>query len=520
MVQRFRTLARVVAISMVLSIGLTGCMSKGPRGAGDGAIASPPREFRAAWVATVANIDWPTKPGLSVEEQKKEAIVILDKLVELNFNAVVFQVRPHADAMYKSDLEPWSYYLTGQQGKAPDPFYDPLKFWIDESHARGLQLHAWFNPYRANHPANKGELAANSLVKAHPEMVVKLGDKGYYWMDPALKSVQDQSTDVCMDVVRRYDVDGIHFDDYFYPYDEYNDGKDFPDDESYQAYQAAGGKMERNDWRRAAVNTFIEGLGKKIKEEKPWVQYGISPFGIWRPGNPPSIAGYDQYDKLFADAKLWFNEGWVDYMTPQLYWPVSRVAQSYPVLLGWWKEENTMKRHLWPGLSISAAGREGGPLETINQIMVTRGMVPESPGNILFSMKTLVNNTGELGTKLVESVDSAGKPVVGPYKTTALVPPSPWLDDEAPDAPWVDVQTANGQLTVKWEAAPGETPFQWVVYTERSGRWSYEILPVGTTTLKKELGEKPVTRVAVSVVDRLGNESAKTVASVSADLKM
>jgi uncharacterized lipoprotein YddW (UPF0748 family) len=396
------------------------------------------REFRAAWVATVANIDWPSKPGLSVEEQKKEALAILDSCQATRLNAVVFQVRPQADALYVSELEPWSYYLTGQQGKAPEPHYDPLRFWIDEAHARGLELHAWFNPYRANHPANAGELAPTSIVKARPELVVKLGSKGYYWMDPSLKAVQDHSVAVVLDVVRRYNVDGIHFDDYFYPYAEYNDNKDFPDDASWKAYQEAGGTMTRSDWRRHAVNTFIERLYKEIKAEKPWVKFGISPFGIWRPGHPPSIAGLDQYEALYADAKLWFNEGWVDYMTPQLYWPISRIAQSYPVLLGWWNEENTKNRALWPGLTIGQAGNQGGTTEVINQVMVTRGMVPAYPGNIFFSMKTLLRNTGELATKLAE----------GPYQKPALVPPMPWLDDKAPEAP---------------RSAPRPTP--------RSSRW-------------------------------------------------
>ncbi|MCK5940654.1 MAG: family 10 glycosylhydrolase, partial [Planctomycetes bacterium] len=347
----------------------------------------PDREFRAAWVATVANIDWPSRPGLPVAQQQQEARAILDRLVELNMNAVVFQVRPHADALYDSPLEPWSAYLTGAQGQAPTPYYDPLAFWIDEAHARGLQLHAWFNPYRANHPSNPGDICERSIVRARPELVVKLGNKGYWWMDPAMAEVQDLTTSVVMDVVRRYDIDGVHLDDYFYPYRSYHDGQDFPDDRSWSAYRASGGELARNDWRRRAVDTLIERLYREIKAAKPRVEFGISPFGIWRPGHPRGIQGLDQYDVLFADAKRWWNEGWVDYYSPQLYWPIAQVAQSFPVLLGWWRDQNRHGRHLWPGTSISRARGEAGAAEIVGHVMITRGMLPESPGVCMFSMK-------------------------------------------------------------------------------------------------------------------------------------
>ncbi len=472
-------------------------------------IPSPMREFRAVWVATVANIDWPSEPGLTTDEQKAEAIAILDKCAELNLNAVVFQVRPQADALYASELEPWSYFLTGEQGKAPDPYYDPLEFWVAEAHKRGLELHAWFNPYRANHPSNKSELAENSLVKAHPEMVVQLGDKGYYWMDPALESVQDHSVAVCMDVVKRYDVDGIHFDDYFYPYASYNDNKDFPDDASWQAYQESGGKMSRGDWRRNAVNVFIKRLSKEIKKEKPHVKFGISPFGIWRPGYPESIRGLDQYDALYADAKLWFEEGWLDYLTPQLYWPIAQIPQSYPVLVGWWEDQNKKDRHLWPGLSIGRASREGGTVEVLNEIQVTRGMLPDDPGNVFFSMKALMRNAGELADKMAD----------GPYKNAALVPPSPWIDKKAPAAPKVSTEWKDGALEITWMPQGKEEAFVWVVNTRRGERWDTAVVPGDQEGAMRESGETPITAVAVSAVDRNGNESKKTMVEVSAPAK-
>jgi len=467
-------------------------------------IPSPPREFRAVWVATVANIDWPSQPGLPVERQKQEAIEILDRCKEMNLNAVVFQVRPQADSFYASELEPWSFFLTGTQGKAPEPFYDPLKFWVDESHARGMELHAWLNPYRANHPSHKGPLAENSIVNTHPELVVKLGDKGYHWMVPTRQEVQDRSIAVAMDVLRRYDIDGLHFDDYFYPYPSYNDDKDFPDDASWNAYVASGGTMSRDDWRRGSVDMFIKRLYREIKAERPWVKFGISPFGIWRPGHPQGTTGLDQYGVLYADVRLWFNEGWVDYMTPQLYWPISRIEQSYPVLLNWWVGENRRKRALWPGLIISNADRDAGILETINQIMVTRGMVSDGPGNVLFSMKQLVRNRGDLATKLAEGV----------YAKQALAPAMPWLGDDPPLPPHVRVAPGTDGLDVSWQPAEGKDAALWVLYVERNGRWEYEILPGSTLKAVRPHHEHPITRVALSAVDRVGNESPRRVVRV------
>ncbi|MCB0562519.1 MAG: family 10 glycosylhydrolase, partial [Phaeodactylibacter sp.] len=199
---------------------------------------------------------------------------------------------------------------------------------------------------------------------------------GYWWLDPARQGTRDHSTAVVMDIVRRYDIDGVHFDDYFYPYPDYNNGDDFPDDASWAEYRQKGGKLSRGDWRRESVNAFIRNLYKAIKAEKPYVKFGLSPFGIWRPGNPPSIQGFDQYDQLYADAKLWLNKGWIDYFTPQLYWTINRIPQSYPVLLNWWAGENAKKRHLWPGIRISRDTLPDKVNETVNQIMITRGAVP------------------------------------------------------------------------------------------------------------------------------------------------
>ena len=465
-----------------------------------------PREFRAAWVATVANIDWPSKPGLSTEEQQAEAISLLDSAVILNLNAIIFQVRPQCDALYASELEPWSYYLSGVQGQAPDPYYDPLTFWVAEAHKRGLELHTWFNPYRAHHPV--GQKNETSVIETHPEIVREL-DNGYFWLDPSLQETQDYSYAVVMDVVKRYDIDGVHFDDYFYPYSSI----EFPDDEPWQAYQASGGRLERHDWRREAVNIFVKRIYDGIKAEKPWVKFGISPFGIWRPGNPPSIQGYDQYDKLYADAKLWLNEGWVDYWTPQLYWPTRKIPQSYPVLLGWWVGENLHNRNLWPGLFTSKIKDEADALENFSQIMITRGMVPDGPGNVHFSMKALQKNYGGIADILLK----------GPYAEPVLIPPSPWLDDQPPAAPLVELEIRDGSVRLNWLHENPDEVYRWVLYLQRGKHWTYQILLseeeglILPYMIRSEDGMTPpevLDKIAVTALDRLGNESERIILSV------
>lgn len=457
-----------------------------------------PREFRAAWVATVANINWPSEPGLPSGRQQEEAVALLDLLQDLNFNAVVFQVRPQADALYASNLEPWSYYLSGEQGQGPTPAYDPLAFWIEESHARGLELHAWLNPYRAHHPSG-GPVSGSSLVRRRPELVVQLSE-GYWWMDPALEETQEHSRAVVMDIVRRYDVDGIHFDDYFYPYPSYNGGYDFPDDRSWASYQAQGGTLARNDWRRAAVDTFIRDLYAEIKAEKPHVKFGLSPFGIWRPGYPESIEGFDQYDELFADARLWLNEGWIDYWTPQLYWPINQIPQSYPVLLGWWAGENLKGRHLWPGINIGRIAGSEGADEAVNQIMVTRGMVSHGPGNVHWSIAPLLENP-----HLVEALAD------GPYAGDALVPAMPWLDQEPPTAPEVTVVASGSDLSVSWIHSNPTDVSAWVLYSRVGSRWMHEVLPRDRRAVFLDAGSGPsadaIEEVLVTAVDRFGNES-------------
>lgn len=453
-----------ISITLSLLLHLSGCGLIGTfTSANEDRNESPPREFRAAWVATVANINWPSEPGLSVHQQKAEATELLDLLEENNFNAVIFQVRPQADALYKSDLEPWSYYLTGEQGKAPSPSYDPLEFWIREAHKRKLELHVWLNPYRAHHVAG-GPVSEHSVVNTLPELVVEL-ESGYYWFDPSLEATRTHSKSVVMDIVTRYDIDGVHFDDYFYPYPSYHNGKDFPDQRSWTAYREAGGTLSRGDWRRNAVNTFIQDVYTSVKDLKPHVKFGISPFGIWRPGYPESVAGFDQYDVLYADARKWLNEGWVDYFTPQLYWPVNQIPQSFPVLLKWWSDENDKNRHLWPGMSIGRLQGDQQKDEVLNQIMISRAITDQSPGTVHWSIQPLVNDS-TLRHTLRNTV----------YSEEALVPPSPWLSTSSSKRIQADFPVSRNQNHLLISASlPLAKVHNWVVTTTYSGRKKHYI---------------------------------------------
>ena len=465
----------------------------------------PAREFRAAWVATVANIDWPSRKTLSTQEQKAELLAMLDRAAQLKLNAIIFQIRPACDAMYASRIEPWSEYLTGTMGKAPEPFYDPLAFAIEEAHKRGLELHAWFNPYRARLRSATSPVAANHISKVRPQLVRQYGE--FLWLDPGERDVQAYSRSVVMDVVERYDVDGIHFDDYFYPYKaQDSSGKEleFPDDSSWKRF-GAGGSLNRDDWRRENVNTFIQDLYKSIKAAKPWVKFGISPFGIWRPKNPPQIAGLDAYSALYADSRKWLANGWVDYFAPQLYWAIDPPDQSFPVLLRWWAEQNTKDRTLCPGLDSTKVGgrsqsrRGWEPQEIVNQIRLTRDQRGVS-GHIHWNMKSLMRNA---------AFDEVLERQV--YQQPALMPLSPWLGKAHPGKPKLTVATdkPSSQLAIRWTASGSGKAWLWLLQTRTGGEWTREILPAAKTA-RVWNGAQPEV-VAVSAVNRNGELSAPCV---------
>ena len=471
-------------------------------------LPGPDREFRAAWIATVANIDWPTRSDLDADEQRAELIALLDRAVEVGLNAVVLQVRPMGDALYYSPHEPWSAFLTGEEAIPPSPWYDPLAFAVDEAHARGLELHAWFNPYRAGHPASVGARDVTHISRQRPDLVRRYGDQ--VWLDPGEPDAADHSIEVILDVVRRYDIDGVHIDDYFYPYPITRRGRrvQFPDAESYARARAEGETLGRDDWRRQNVDRFVERMYREVKDLKPHVKVGISPFGIWRPGYPESVTGFDQYAEIYADARKWWREGTLDYLAPQLYWSIDSRGQSFPALLEWWASENVADRHLWPGLYTSrllpeVGGYDGA--EIANQVRLIEAD-PVATGAIHFSMKALVEGTTEAGDVLE----------AGPYAEQALVPASPWLADRAPEAPIVRLTPRGDAVDVVFSEGGPERARHYVVRTRRGGAWSWQITrpDVGTLVLERTPAGA-VEAVAVSVVDRVGTEGPARVLEVA-----
>ncbi len=476
-----------------------------------------PREFRAAWVSTVANIDWPSKPNLPADRQQAEAIAILDRAKALNLNAIVLQVRPSADAIYASKIEPWSEYLTGLQGQAPQPWYDPLKFWVTQAHARGLELHAWFNPYRARNNGARSPAAPNHISRTNPAAVKSYGK--FLWMDPGEDAAVKQTLDVVLDVVRRYDIDGVHIDDYFYPYPIETpnasgaegaalDGKvakselDFPDEPSWQRYVTNGGKLDRASWRRANVNKLIEALYEGIHREKSWVRFGISPFGLGRPDRRPAgINGFSQYDKLYADAETWLQNGWLDYFTPQLYWSIRQPGQAYDVLLDYWLAQNVKGRHMWPGLFTSRIGaptRDYQPQEILEQIDVTR-LRAGATGHVHFSMAALMQNRKGIGDQLRAVT----------YQGPALVPATPWLGNDVPGTPGVAAARKGDGVALK--LAAGKSNAMYAIWSRYGSQWRFAVAPASRVDWSvpddAKLGK--VDAVFVSAVDRLGNESPR-----------
>jgi len=432
-------LGPVLGLGLGTGMGMSGCAEtplRGPLTDVPGlrsapelvALAPPvPREFRAVWVATVANIDWPSRKGLSSTEQQAEALALLDLAVQLKLNAVILQVRPSADALYESRLEPWSEYLSGSQGLAPEPFYDPLHFWVEQAHRRGLELHAWLNPFRARQSQASSAPAAQHLSRSQAQWVRRYGDQ--LWIDPGEPAAAEHTLAVVEDLLRRYDIDGLHLDDYFYPY-PVNDSNgrelDFPDEPSWSRYREGGGTLGRNDWRRQNVDQLVQRLQQTARALRPEVRFGISPFGIGKPAlRPEGIAGFSQYDKLYADVERWLAEGWVDYLVPQLYWPIAQKAQAFGSLLDYWHGQNPLGRHIWPGLFSSKVTdkADSWPVEElVQQIALLRERRPGS-GHAHFSMVALAQNRRGLADTLRQHS----------YPQAALVPATPWLGAAEPD---------------------------------------------------------------------------------------
>ncbi len=461
-----------------------------------------PREFRGVWVASVANIDWPSARGLPTETQQAEAKEIIAKARSLGLNALILQVRPAADALYPSALEPWSEYLTGEQGKPPEPFYDPLAFWIEEAHRAGLELHAWFNPYRVRHPSAQSPPAASQIGNTCPNLVKSYGD--YLWLDPGEPAAVAHVLAVVLDVVRRYDVDGVHFDDYFYPYpiqDALGQRLEFPDQPSWLAFLDAGGDLSRADWRRRNVDLFVERLYREVRRAKPQVRVGVSPFGLGRPDRrPPGITGFSQYDELYANVEHWLEQGWMDYLAPQLYWRIESQGQPFLPLFEYWRGQNPKGRHIWPGLFTSRAGSPNPwpPEEITRQVQLSRIPGPDN-GHVHFSMVALKKDWGGLNGLLA-----------GSYAAPALVPIAPWLGGTAPPPPAVRIRPAESDPSLlRIEVIAGEDPWLLAVWGRYGSNWRFFVLPGGARAIPAKNGDLPLTAAVVSSIARSGLESPR-----------
>lgn len=380
--------------------------------------AYPKREFRAAWIQSVNG----QFRGMPTEKLKQNLIGQLNSLQKAGINAIIFQVRPEADALYASRLEPWSRFLTGVQGKAPEPYWDPMQFMIDECHKRGMEFHTWINPYRTK-TTLKSELAPNHVYNIHPEWFVTYGDQLYF--DPALPESRRHICMVVSDIVSRYDVDAIHMDDYFYPYPI--KGKDFPDDASFARF--GGGFSNKGDWRRSNVNVLIKKLHETIREIKPWVKFGVSPFGIYRNESSDPLGsktkGLQNYDDLYADVLLWAREGWIDYNIPQIYWHIGHPVADYETLVKWWAR-NTENRPLFIGQSVMNTVQNADPKNpSINQLprkMALQRAYQTIGGSCQWPASAVVENAGKYRDALIAEY----------HKYPALPPVFDFMDNEAP----------------------------------------------------------------------------------------
>lgn len=427
-------------------------------------------EMRAGWMASVANINWPAKKGQTMEELKKVYIAYLDSLAAVNANAVVMQVRPTGDSFYPCAIEPWSIYLTGVQGQAPTPMWDPMAFMVEEAHKRGMEFHAWLNPYRiAQNDTTK--FAESHAIHEHPEWFVTYGGQMYF--DPGHPGSAKYSNNVVKELVSRYDVDAIHFDDYFYPYkvsDKDADGKsyvvDFPDTLSWEKYGKPFFK-DKDAWRRNNVNQLIKSLSETIRSTKPWVKFGISPFGVWRNKSTDPVRGSDSqagvqnYDDLYADIILWSEKGWIDYVTPQLYWKIGRKIVDYPILLDWWIKYS-FGRHLYVGHSMGNGADEiERQIDTLRQ----RGF-DNVQGSFYWNAGSVLRNS-----KQRDNGREMNPMLKAKNRYIALVPPMAWMDMTAPKpVSGLQVKGSAPIVEISWDANYSDNLNAFLVYKFEKGQ--------------------------------------------------
>ena len=463
------------------------------------------REFRGAWIQCVNG----QFKGMPTQKMQQTLTYQLDELQKDGCNAIIFQVRPECDALYESQLEPWSFYLTGQQGKAPQPYWDPLQWMIEQCHQRGMELHAWINPYRAKTKTAHTN-AANHVVSRYPERCFEYD--GLTLLNPALRENSDYICEVVRDILTRYDVDGLHIDDYFYPYPVA--GVEIPDANDFKRY--GEGFLTREDWRRQNVSMFVEQLAKTIHETKPWVKLGISPFGIYRnqksDPNGSRTNGLQNYDQLYADILLWVNKGWMDYCVPQLYWEIGNKAADYDELINWWNH-HCSKVNLYIGEDVERTVKypdaSNPKRHQLAAKMALHNDLPNVKGTVLWYAKAAVDNIGNYGTSLRNNY----------WRYPALQPTTPWIDDKAPRKPRkVKVVDFGDKKVLFWTAPKGkewhDVAVKYVVYRFDKGEKlnlnnPAKILAI-TSDTHFELPDAPHKTSFVYVVtalDRMQNES-------------
>jgi uncharacterized lipoprotein YddW (UPF0748 family) len=418
----------------------------------------PVREFRGIWIASVNNIDFPSSANLDADAQREEWIELLDYFQEMGFNTIIAQVRPAADAFYPSKLAPWSKFLSGRQGRSLEKGYDPLAFMLEETHKRGMEFHAWLNPLRASLDLNTKNLAKTHPFHTHPDWMVPYGGK--YYFNPGIPEVRDYLTEVVGEILMTYDVDAIHFDDYFYPYKK--QGEEFPDSVSFA--QHGFGYFYVKDWRRSNVDKMIQSISTKIKALAPHVKFGISPFGVWRNQDMDPVngsmtrAGITSYDDLHADILKWLENGWIDYVAPQLYWNIGFAPADYQVLLDWWSGR-TFGRHLYIGHAAYKVGTDKQPEwserdQIAKQIQLNRDSQLVS-GSAFFNAKAVRKNPLGLADTLATY-----------YENPALIPPMAYIEMPVPLAPiFTRVKRKKDGVKLKWEVLrKGQRPTYTIIY--------------------------------------------------------
>jgi uncharacterized lipoprotein YddW (UPF0748 family) len=464
----------------------------------------PKRELRGVWIATVANIDWPASCSDSTQKQMADLISMFDKLKAAGINTVFFQVRTECDAFYNSPYEPWSYWLTGEQGKAPNPFYDPLAFAIAEAHKRGMELHAWFNPYRAYHKQTDYELASNQITKTHPAWILKFKDLSI--LNPGIPAVNHYIAKIIADVVRRYDVDGIHFDDYFYPYSPKIKNEDA---KTFLKYQ--GRFTNIADWRRNNINQMVAEVYDSIKSINPRVKFGISPFGIVE-NKFAYTKGMESYNILYADPVTWLKDKTVDYILPQLYWAIGNKAADYASLLPWWAL-SAGKRQVYVGLfstKIAAPDYKGSPTELESEINLSRQMI-RTFGTCFYSAKSIALNYSHFADSLKVY-----------YKHPSLIPAMPWIDSVSPLTPAnLSATEDSSSIILTWNPPPPakdlDTAYKYVIYrfdypeqVNIDDAWHIMNIQNGGIRIFSDTTVDRIRRqytYAVTALDRLNNES-------------